>query len=270
MKYTIADLQKDFANDDVCLDYIFNAKYPEAEGYYRIKDRKCYSHKTTKHQIHPLVGTIFEKTSTPLTLWFHAIFLFASSKNGVSAKELQRQLGVTYKCAWRIAYQIRQLMEQDGDMLTGTVEVDETYMGGKHLMKDGRTKKAAIMGMVERDGKVIANHVPNRETHIVLGQIKRNVSTDAVVMSDEYGAYKKLPKLGYESHRVKHGKKVYVRGNTHTNTIEGFWGQFKRSIKGTHHSISKKHLQSYLNEFAFRYNLRASSVPIFEVLLTRV
>lgn len=109
------DLKQDFPNDNVCLDYIFTKKCGETQGYYRVKNRKCYSHQSTKHQIHPLVGTIFEKSSTPLTLWFHAIFLFSSSKNGVSAKELQRQLGVTYKCAWRMAKQIRSLMEQGTD-----------------------------------------------------------------------------------------------------------------------------------------------------------
>ena len=164
-QYTIKDLVRDFPTDDACLDYIFRAKYPNAKQYYRVKGRKCYAHSMTGHQVHPLKGTIFEKSPTLLTLWFHAIFLFAVSKNGVSAKELERQLGVTYKCAWRMAHQIRKLMNQDGDMLTGTVEIDETYIGGKHTHKDKFTRKAAVMGMVERDGRVRANVIPNRETH---------------------------------------------------------------------------------------------------------
>ena len=271
MKYTIKDLQKDFPNDDTCLEYIFNKKCSKSEGYYRIKNRKCWSHKTTRHQIHPLKDTIFEKSSTPLTLWFHAIFLFSTSKNGVSAKELERQLGVTYKTAWRIAHSIRSLMAQDKDLLTGIVEVDETYFGGrKKGHKQAFKTKTAVMGMVERGGKIRVQKIPNRETHIILNAVNDNVSKEATIMSDEYGAYKKLHKFGYDSKRVKHGKKQWVYGKIHTNTIEGFWGQFKRSVRGTHHSISALHLQSYLDEFAFRYNLRFSSVPVFEKILERV
>lgn len=268
MKYTIKDLQKDFPNDDVCLDYIMAVKYPDFKGY-RVTGRKSYANALGEH-INPLVGTIFEKSKTPLTSWFHAIFLFSTSKNGVSAKELQRQLGVTYKCAWRMAHNIRKLMEQDNDLLTGTVEVDETYFGKKGKHADKFKNKSALMGMVEREGTVRAKQIPNRESHIVLNQVRENVSKDAQVMSDEYSAYKKLPKLGYNSQRVKHGKKHYVRANVHTNTIEGFWGQVKRSIRGTYHFVSSKHLQSYVDEFAFRYNLRASKTPIFEVLLSRI
>lgn len=130
MKYTIKNFQKDFPNDDVCLDYIFKQKYPDTKQYYKVKGRKCYANPAGE-QIHPLAGTIFEKSSTSLTNWFYAVYLFSQSKNGVSAKELERQLGVTYKCAWRIAKKIRELMSGDGDPLTGTVEVDETYVGGR-------------------------------------------------------------------------------------------------------------------------------------------
>lgn len=188
MKYTIKDLRKDFPSDDACLDYIFEKKHPHKhEDYYRVSGRKCYAN-SAGEQIHPLSGTIFECSSTPLTLWFYAIFLFVSSKNGVSAKELERQLGVTYKCAWRMAKQIRSLMTQSSDPLTGTVEVDETYTGGKNKMKDGRAKKSAVMGMVERKGRVRAMHVPNRETHTVFNTVKENVSKDADVMSHEFNA----------------------------------------------------------------------------------
>ena len=268
MKYNIKQLRQDFPDDKTCLDYIFTQKHPNLQDtYYKVKGRKCYANQEG-HQIHPLAGTIFHKSSTPLTLWFYAIYLFSQSKNGVSAKELERQLGVTYKCAWRIAKQIRSLMAQGGDMLTGTVEVDETYIGGKDKMEDGRKNKSAIMGMVERGGTIKAVVIPNRETHILLNHIKENISKDAVVMSDEYAAYKKLSKFGYESKRIKHGKKHWVRGNVHTNTIEGFWGQLKRSIRGTYHSVSKKHLQTYVDEFAFRYSHR--DVQIFQKLIERV
>lgn len=137
MKYTIKDLQKDFPNDDVCLDYIFHKKYSEVEGYYRIKNRKAYSHKTTRHQIHPLSGTIFENSSTPLTVWFHVLFLFSVSKNGVSAKEVQRQTGVTYKCAWRMCKQIRSLMDDDG----GFLFVEEAHRQQRASKKENETSE---------------------------------------------------------------------------------------------------------------------------------
>src|SRR3989344_6587845 len=152
MKYTITDFRKDFSNDTVCLDYIFAKRFPKAEGYYRINDRKCYSHKTTKHQIHPLAGTIFEKSSTPLTVWFEAIYLFSIAKNGVSAKELQRHFGVTYKTAWRIAHQIRRLMSNTGPKLSGLVEADETYMGGYRRGGQGGRGKTPVIGLVQRGG----------------------------------------------------------------------------------------------------------------------
>jgi transposase len=271
MNYTITDLRKDFPNDDVCLDYIFQKKYVDLKGYHRIKGRKCYSHQSTKHQIHPLKDTIFEKTSTPLTLWFHAIFLFSASKNGVSAKELQRQIGVTYKCAWRMAKQIRSLMEDGGDILTGTVEVDETYVGGRKHGPAGRGAlgKTPIVGLVERGGDVRAFKTDNVNSTTLTSLITDNVSREAHVMTDDFGGYKYIKRIN-DHETIAHGKRMYVRGNVHTNTIEGFWSQFKRSVRGTYVHVSKKHMQNYINEFTFRYNLRASSVPIFEVLLARV
>jgi transposase len=269
MKYTIKDLKKDFPNDDVCLDYILTHKYGEPIGYHRVKGRKCYAHQSTGHQIHPLAGTIFEKSSTPLTLWFHAIFLFASSKNGVSAKELQRQLGVTYKCAWRIAKQIRSLMEQGTDPLDGTVEVDETYYGKNAGFKTRYSDKAVIVGAVDRGEDVRAKVVRDRSYSSVGVFVKQNVTKGSNLMTDEAPVYNLLSD-SYNKQTVHHARKEYARGNVHTNSIEGFWGQFKRSVRGTYHFVSEKHLQSYLDEFAFRYNLRHSSVPVFEVLLSRV
>ncbi len=139
MKYSILDFQKDFPTDDVCLDYIFKKKYPNTKGWYKVKGRKAYANADGKH-IHPLKGTIFEKSDTSLIKWFYAIFLFSVSKNGISAKELERQLKVTYKTAWRMATQICKLMEQGGDKLSGTVEADETYYGG--FRKGGQGGKA--------------------------------------------------------------------------------------------------------------------------------
>ena len=270
MKYTFKDFQRDFPTEDVCLEYIFKQKYPEVTKYYRVKKRKCYAHAVTGHQIHPLKGTIFEKSSTPLTTWFYAIYQFSTSKNGVSAMKLQRDLGVTYKCAWRIAKKIRELMEEGTMNLSGTVEVDETFIGGRNVMGRRLHNKEAVMGMVERQGRVKAKHIKLRQTHILLNEIKENVAQDARLLSDEYKAYKKTPSLGYTHESVKHGHKEYARGDVHTNTIEGFWSQLKRSIHGTYHVISPKYLQYYVNEFSFRYNRRSSELPVFFHLLNEV
>lgn len=269
MKYTIKDLRKDFPTEDVCLDYIFTHKYAETKGYHRVSGRKCYAHQSTGHQIHPLAGTIFEKSSTPLTLWFHAIFLFASSKNGVSAKELQRQLGVTYKCAWRIGKQIRSLMEQGTNPLDGTVEVDETYYGKKGNEKTRFSNKATIVGAVERGEDVRAKVVKDRSSMSIAPFVEKNIVKGSNLMTDEAPVYNEFAR-SYVKGTVHHARREYARGNIHTNSIEGFWGQFKRSVRGTYHFVSKQHLQSYLDEFAFRYNLRNSAVPVFSVLLGRV
>lgn len=271
--YSIRQFQKDFPNDDTCIDYIFQKKFSSYTcscgntKFYRVKGRKAFACSCGK-QINPITGTIFEKSSTPLTLWFYAIYLFSVSRNGVSGKELQRQLGITYKCAWRIANQIRTLMAGNSDMLGGIVEVDETYIGGKGKPNADKFKtKSAIMGMIERDGKVKANLIPNRETHIVLNQIVKNVKIGSKIMSDEYSAYKKLPKFGYQQSGIKHGKKHYVKGDIYTNTIEGFWGQLKNSIRGTYHAVSPKHLQTYVDEFSFRYNHRDA---VFSSLVAKI
>jgi transposase len=208
MKYTIKDLNKDFPNDNACLEYIFAKKCDGVTGYHRVKNRKCWSHQTTKHQIHPLVGTIFVKSSTPLTLWFHAIFLFSTSRNGVSSKELQRQLSVTYKCAWRMAKQIRSLMEQDGDPLTGAVEVDETYIGGhkKGTAGRGAKGKTSVVGLVERGGDVKAFTTNYVNSTTLTGLVYYNVDRSAKATTDESGGHNYV-KLHNEHETEAHGKK---------------------------------------------------------------
>ncbi len=255
-----------FPDDAACLDFIFNARFPEKQGYYRVSTRMCYSD-AKGHQIYPLKGTIFEKTSVPLTLWFHAIFLFYVSKNGVSAAELERQLGVTYKTAFRMGHKIRSVMGQGTNLLTGVVEADETYIGGKGKLSNKFKKKAVVFGMVERNGSVRALHVPHRGTEMLIPNLVKYVSKESHLMTDEARVYQKTPRVGFTRHSyIKHGKGHYVRGNIYTNTIEGFWGLLKPSLMGTHRGVSKKYLQNYLDEHAWRYNQRSS--PSFLALLS--
>lgn len=278
-KYTIKNLKHDFPDDDSCLDYIFTMRYGKnpvcpkcgKSGFYRVKNRKCYACAWCSYQIHPTTGIIFHKSATKLTIWFYAIFLFSASRNGVSAKELERQLGVTYKCAWRMAKQIRSLMTQGKSPLDGTVEMDETYIGGRGHGTRGRgaKKKTAVVGIVQRKGDVRVRKVDNVKATTLIPMLRESVKLGSAVMTDEFPVYNRVEKDGYLHDVVQHGIKEYVRGNVHTNTIEGFWSQVKRSISGTHHAVSPKYLQFYLNEFVFRYNHRNSARTMFDLLMVR-
>lgn len=280
MEYTITDFTKDFPDDDACLERMFLERYGELKfcpkcaaetTFHKITDRKCYSCKFCGYHIYPLAGSIFHKSPTPLKLWFFAIFLFSTSRNGVSAKELQRQLGVTYKTAWRMANQIRKLMEQDNNRLDGDVEVDETYAPSRrHTRIEGRGKKQIIFGAVERGGRANVKHVKSSGARVLLTEIEKRVEVGAFIHSDEWQAYKTLEQRGYSHTTVNHSKLEYVRGTAHTNTIEGFWSQLKRSVDGTYHAISPKYLQSYIDEFVFRYNRRNNNEPTFQALLRLV
>lgn len=270
MKYALSQLLAEFSSNDICLNYIFQNSYkhcPNCSGstFYRIKNRPAFICRCG-HQIYPLKGTIFEKSRTPLISWFYVIYLFSVSKNGVAATEIQRHLGVTYKTAWRMGHQIRKLMRSDDRILEGIVEVDETYIGGRHRKFLKYKKKFPVFGAVERGGSIRATHVKSTGVRVLLPEIYRTVKPDTQIYSDEWGAYKKLSRYGYRHDTVVHSKYEWARENVHTNTIEGFWGQLKRSLHGTHHSVSKKWLQSYVDEFVFRYNHR--NEPTFHKLLS--
>lgn len=279
-KFTIKDFNDKYTTEDVCLAEIFNNRYgslkkcpscKEETKFHRVTGRKCYACQWCGYQLHPLAGTIFHKSDTSLKSWFYAIFLFANSKNGVSGKELERQLGVTYKTAWRMAKQIRLLMKNVKGPLSNTVEVDETRIGGIKYGQgtEGRKKKSIVLGMVERKGEIIARKIPDVKTDTIIPYVQENVEKGSQVMTDEWWAYRHLDRMGYLHDQVKHKAKEYVRGNVHTNTIEGFWSQLKRSIHGTYHAVSPKHLQSYVNEFAWRYNRRALPVSLFYPMISQ-
>lgn len=273
MRYTFKDFKAEYPDDDTCLQSVLANRYgttcPKCgvidTKFYKITRRKAFSCLHCRQHIYPLADTIFRKSETSLWNWFYAIYLFSVSKNGVSAKELERHLGVTYKTAWRMCKQIRLLMEQDNDKLGGIVETDETYIGGKHKQRLGRSKKQVVFGIVERNGRVTAHQVRSSGARVLVPIIKDRVETTVTIYSDEYGSYKSLKKRGYTHTTVNHSTLEYVRGTVHTNTIEGFWSQLKRSIDGTYHAVSPKYLQSYINQFVFQYNFR--DLPTCPVLL---
>lgn len=276
MKFTVKHFNERFPDDNTCLDYMFEQAYGSLPAcikcgvvdpsYYRVRGRKCYECKDCGNQIHPLGGTIFHKSSTSLRDWFYVIYLFSVSKNGVSAKEVERHLGVTYKTAWRIAKQVRTLMLQGGNPLSGIVETDETYIGGRRTGKgSGFKDKEVVFGLIERDGNVKAEHVKSAGARVLLPRIHNGVEYGTTIYSDQAQVYKTLHRVGYFHDSVNHSVGEYGRGLVHTNTIEGFWSQLKRSIDGTYHCISAKYLQLYLNEFVYRYNHRKN--PVFPVLI---
>jgi transposase-like protein len=201
------------------------------------------------------------------------MYLMTSTRHGVAAKELQRQIGCTYKTAWRMAHELRKLMtvaDGSGGKLDGHVEIDETFIGGKKHgqgRKKGMENKTVVFGMLERDGRVIAGPVPDRLKATLEPIIKKNVERGTMISTDEHGAYGDLPGIGFNHGTVNHAKEQYVDGITHTNSLEGHWGQLKRSIKGTHIHVSSKHLWKYVSEFSYRRNNRGSQYMMFKKLV---
>jgi transposase-like protein len=272
-KLTVQDFFKRFPNEDACLEHVMllrygikrdclNPKCGKPTEYYRLTNRPAYSCRFCGHHIYPCAGTPFERTRTNLQSWFYAIYLFTTTRHGVPAKELQRQLGVTYKTAWRMGHEIRKYMGiVDGDDgLSGHIEMDETYVGGREPGIVGAlnnlSKKTVVFGMVERGGDVLTCVVPQATRANLMPIIDQFAKPGSTVSTDENKVYRTLASRGFKHDSVKHWRKEYVRGNVHTNTIEGFWSHFKCSMKGTHRSISRKHMQKYLVEFEFRFNLR--------------
>jgi transposase-like protein len=288
-KYTIADFNTEFPNDAACLTHIFEARWPGGitvcdsekcgnveRKHHHVTGRTAYACGYCGKHIYPLAGTIFEKSTTSLRTWFYAMYLMGSTRCGISAKQIQRETGVTYKTAWRMFKQIRTLMAEDVKLEGSSVEVDEAYYGGKRKNGKGRPMrgdkvKSPILGMVERNGKVIAKVIPDTTAKTLCGNVREYVLPSSTVFTDELNAYNTVSEgRRYTHHRIKHSSGIYVMGNVHTNTIEGFWSLIKRGVGGVYHSVSQKYLQSYLDEYSFRYNRRDQGNLIFTSLLGKV
>ena len=230
--------------------------------FYRVKKRRSYACEHCGHQIYPTAGTPFHRTRTSLRDWFHVMFMFTTSRSGVAAKEVERQLGVTYKTAWRMCHEIRKYMAMiDGDEPIGgegeVVEVDETFMGGYDKGGFGGKGKTIVLGMRQRGGDVVTRVVPNRTINSLLPHIVLNVHPNTEIHTDELNGYKGIPFANFTHKRVNHKAKEYVSPTgVSVNGIEGFWAQLKRGINGTHIHVSQKHLSKYLGEFEFRHNRR--------------
>ncbi len=271
-KYTVKDFRKQFPDDDACLEYLKDLLYPHGifcdkcqavTRHHKVASRRSYSCQGCGHHVHPTAGTIYHKSSTPLTDWFYAVFLMASTRCGISAKQLERELGVTYKTAWRMFHQIRSMLDDSSNKLAGRVEVDETVLGGKAAIRRKYENKTIVAGAVEREGSVIAKVVPNAQADTLIPFIKRNVNKNSMIYTDEWKSYQTLGKLGYGHRTINHSLRAYVINDIHTNTIEGFWSLLKGGIRGVYKHASKQWLQNYINEYAFRYNRRHDETPMF-------
>lgn len=230
----------------------------------RLKDGKRFQCNESKcrNKFSVLVGSILENTKLPLTKWFLAMYILNNHSKGISSLQLSKWLGCTQKTAWFLNHRIREMLkENEPELLKGVVEVDETYIGGKISNKHNKVRKALtkdsnktiVFGALEREGKVIAKVVKDAKKETLIPTIYGLIEKRAIMVTDENTAYHYLGECYYHI-RVNHGAKQYVKGNAHTNSIEGFWSLLKRQINGIHHFVSPKHLQRYCDEAAHRYN----------------
>ena len=289
--YSLMEFMKEFPDDETCLEWLWrnrfsedgeHAECPKCETtrmfkrYGTAQQRQSWTCNGCGHHIHPTAGTIFHKSSTSVHLWFYAMYLMTSTRCGISAKQLERELGVTYKTAYRIAQKIRsELMTQDDDPMGTEVELDETYVGGhRRGTRRGRpgpeSHKTPVFGIAERKGRVKAVTVANVKRATLLPIVKQHVIPASTVYTDELKSYASLNREGFDHKSVNHSAQVYVSGDVHVNTVEGFWSLVKRGIDGVYHSVSRKHLQGYLNEYVWRYNHCNTGRGQFQSLLLRV
>ena len=288
-KFTVRDFFNRFPDDDVCLHHVMEVRYGtkhvcrkcgEVATFHRLANRKAYTCSRCGDHLYPCAGTVFQDSRTSLQIWFYAIFMFVTTRHGVSGKELQRQLGVTYKTAWRMGQQIRLLMAKaDGfTMLQGHVELDEAYVGGRRPGKRGRgaAGKTIVFGMKEREGRMATEIIPNVKKQTLRGATLRNVEPGSVVSTDELMSYGLLTGDGYTHGQVKHGAKEFAYYDYrhdvthHTNHVENFWRLFKASVRSTHIHVSKDYMQRYLDEFTFRANHRGMQNAMFDLLIGAV
>jgi transposase len=299
--YSLMEFVKAFPDDESCLQWLWRTRFsPDGEHAYckKCDQERVFKRYTTAQRrfswtctgcgVHKsaTAGTIYEGSATSLHLWFYAGYLLTSTRCGISAKQLEREIGVTYKTAWRMLNKLRTIaMADDGEPLRGDVEIDETSVDGKPrkgYLKPGTTaqrrseamklkerSRATVFAAVERGGRIKATVVPGRRGPHIQKQVVEWVRPESIVFTDEWPAYNQLGRHFIAHSRIHHGAGKYVVGDTHTNTIEGFFGHLKPSIRGTYRKVSHRWLQGYLNEFTWRRNARLEPDAMFEQLLRR-
>jgi len=286
--FSVRDFFVRFPDERACLEHIMRVRYGGTKmfcrscgvqsQFHKLRDRRVYACPECRFQIAPTAGTVLHDTRTPLVSWFYAMWLFCTTRHGVSGKELQRQLGVSYKTAYRMGMQIRKLTEQADcfdRMLSGHIELDEAYVGGRSsdgTRGRGASNKTIVFALAERDGRIRARVVPNVQTISLRQIVLENVARGSTISTDELRSYNLLTSDGYRHGRVNHNAGEYARYvckslTFHVNTCEGFFRLFKASVRSTHVHVSGKHMQRYLDEFTFRANHRERVNGMFDLLV---
>lgn len=270
---TLRQFQERFPTEEACLEHLMETRYGLTHDcekcgrearFHAVTKRRSYACNFCGHQVFPTADTPMHRTRTPLRDWFYVIFLFCASRHGVAAKEVERQLGVTYKTAWRMCHEIRKYMAalDSDDPLGGigeTVEIDETLIGGSVSGKGSGYKgnKTCVVGMLERGGELVTRIVQSRTKADMQAVILSQIIPGTTLNTDEFGGYKNIDQSGFRHVTVSHKAGQYAtKAGAGVNALEGFWAQLKRGINGTHIHVSGKHLWKYLGEFEYRYNMR--------------
>ncbi len=296
---TFLELMNLFPTEDSVIKYYLKIRYPNGvhcnhcgstKVYQEHARRKVFSCNDCRSTFSPFKGTIFEKSSTDLRKWMFAIHLFLNGKKGISGLQLQREIGVTYKTAWRMLQQIRYAMgnAEQQEFFDTIVEIDETYVGGKPrknndkdddgnapINKRGRgTSKTPVVGVIDRNNKKVyariampntqGNKLTAKQLIDVLKAVSKQENNNTVI-SDEFRSYNPLRANNFYHLRIDHTKAFSDHNGVHTNNIESFWATLKRGVYGIYHHISTKHMQKYVDEFCFRYNNR--EVDMFDMVL---
>lgn len=275
MDMNLADLVEQFGSNDRCRDYLEALRWPdgvtcpkcESKSVSRIKTRKQFDCNSCRNRFSVTAGTVFHDSHLPLWKWLAAVYLICESKKGISALQLKRMLKIgSYETAWYLCHRIRSAMDDGGrEMLAGIVEADETYVGGKRTGFASRAEaargrmanKSVVLGAIERGGELRVRVVADAESRTVKAFLQDVVSGDAeAIYTDSHRSYRGVADHNTRHEWVNHAAEEWVRGDVHTNTVESAWSLFDRAVIGSYHKLSKKHLQAYLDEFAFRFNNR--------------
>ncbi len=272
---SLYELLEYFNTEDICLGYLAEQRWQSEVSCthcnhtktYQLKGKtKRYKCASCRKQFNAKAGTIFEDSKIPLRKWFAAIYLILAHRKGLSSHQLARDLNVTQKTAWFMGHRIRYAIKQGtfDKCLDGVIEIDETFVGGKNKNRHHNKKvknsqgrsfkdKTPVLGIVQRQGELRAFTIPDTKQETIQPIVEEQIQYGATIYTDEWWAYRDLNLL-YDHEIVNHAARQYVNGTVHTNTIEGFWGQFKRSIIGIYVQVSPKHLQRYVDEAVYRYN----------------
>lgn len=273
----LVELVENFGDDDACREYLVGLRWPDGiecprcrcKSVSQVRGRDQYMCNSCDYQFSVKSGTIFHDSHLPLRKWFIAIYLMLESKKGISANQLKRMLKVHYRTAWYLCHRIREaLCNGHEPKLSGTVEVDETFIGGKQrgVGSGNRKGKTLVVGAAQRGGEIRLDIISDRGRKTLHKFIHGHVEKDSTVYTDEWRAYWGVVK---DHHRVNHMLEEWVRGDVHTNSAESVWSLLKRSIIGAYHKVSVKHLDRYLDELEFRFNNRRNPY-IFRDALQRM